>query len=144
MLFIGIDPGKSGGISAVDDDGGIVYCKKFPDTERDLCDVITGFTCQGYFIYKAIIEHVHSMPKQGVASSFKFGMSYGFLRGCLIASGIAFDQVTPQKWQKYMGCLSGGDKNKTKAKAQQLFPAQKLTHATLLLAEYARRTNQRA
>jgi len=77
-----------------------------------------------------------------VSSTFKFGQSYGFLRGVLIASEIRFVEVRPQEWQKAMGCLSRGDKNVTKAKAQQLWPAQKITHATadaLLLAEYFRR-----
>ena len=53
-----------------------------------------------------------------------------------------FEEVAPQVWQKVLGCLSRGDKNVTKAKAQQLFPAIKVTHAiadALLLAEYARR-----
>ncbi len=60
----------------------------------------------------------------------------------LIASRIPFEEVTPQKWQKTLSCLSRGDKNITKAKAQQLFPGLRVTHATadaLLIAEYARR-----
>jgi hypothetical protein len=58
-----------------------------------------------------------------------------------------FEEVSPQKWQKAMGCMTKGDKNVSKAKAQQLFPQLKITHAiadALLIAEYARRTyNQR-
>jgi hypothetical protein len=84
------------------------------------------------------------MPGQGVSSSFKFGMSYGSLRMALIAHSIPFESVTPQAWQKSLHCLSGGDKNRTKARAQQLFPNQKVTHATadsLLIAEYIRRVS---
>jgi crossover junction endodeoxyribonuclease RuvC len=90
----------------------------------------------------AAIEQVHAMPKQGVASSFKFGQSYGFLRAMLIAFGIRFESVTPGKWQRELGCLSRGRKNVTKAKAQETFPGVKCTHAisdALLLAAYARR-----
>jgi crossover junction endodeoxyribonuclease RuvC len=142
VIFLGIDPGASGGLAFIHDDGSMdPALEKMPDTERDLWEIIDGDE-DAIPIAFAAIEAVHSMPKQGVASSFKFGRSYGFLRGCLIASGIPFEEVTPQRWQKELGCLSKGDKNVTKARAQQLFPKLKITHATadaLLLAEYARR-----
>ena len=137
--FLGIDPGQSGGIAFVGE--GLLLAFSMPNTERDLWGLMGGRERYGGDVF-AVIERVHSMPKQGVASSFKFGQSYGFLRGCLIASGIPFEEVTPQVWQREMGCLSKGDKNVTKARAQQLFPALKITHATadaLLLAAYAQR-----
>jgi crossover junction endodeoxyribonuclease RuvC len=143
-VFLGIDPGQSGGLAVLM--GGPLHPKspeafvwKMPETERDLWEIVRTREVGEAF---AVIEAVHSMPKQGVASSFKFGRSYGFLRGCLIASGIPFEEVTPQKWQKALGCLTKGDKNVSKRRAQQLFPGLKITHATadaLLLAEYARR-----
>lgn len=60
----------------------------------------------------------------------------------LTAAGIPFDEVSPAVWQKYLGCLTGGDKNVTKAKAQQLFPHITVTHAiadAILIGEYLRR-----
>lgn len=141
-IFLGIDPGQSGGI-AVLGLGANPAAWKIPETERDVWASLYDLELDSFSQpVLAVIEAVHSMPKQGVASSFKFGRSYGFLRGCLIASGIPFEEVTPQKWQKALGCLSKGDKNTTKRRAQQLFPSLKITHATadaLLLAEYARR-----
>lgn len=44
-----------------------------------------------------------------------------------------------------MGCLTNGDKNITKQRAQQLFPSAKVTHKiadALLLAEYCRRVHR--
>jgi hypothetical protein len=41
-----------------------------------------------------------------------------------------------------MQCLTGGDKNISKRRAQELFPSLKITHAVadaLLIAEYGRR-----
>jgi Holliday junction resolvasome RuvABC endonuclease subunit len=138
MLFMGIDPGQSGGIAVVDQGGHIIGVTKMPDTERDIYAAIQSFHDADY----CYIEQVHSMPKQGVASSFKFGTSYGGLRMALVAAGLRFETVTPQRWQSLLGCRSKGDKNVTKRRAQELFPGQLMTHAiadALLIAEYCRR-----
>ena len=135
--YIGIDPGASGGIAAIQ---GGPLAWPMPETERDIWELMKFFAKTPSFV---VIERVHSMPRQGVASSFKFGMSYGALRMAIVASGIPFEDVTPQKWMKALGCLSGGDKRVTKQRAQSLFPKLKITHATadsLLIAEYCRRT----
>lgn len=135
--YIGIDPGAAGGIAAIK---GGPLAWPMPETERDIWDLMKYFAKEPSFI---VIERVHSMPKQGVASSFKFGMSYGALRMAIVASGIPFEDVTPQKWMKALGCLTGGDKNVTKQRAQSLFPKLKVTHKiadSLLIAEYCRRT----
>lgn len=155
MIVLGIDPGASGCIAAIEDgtqpiERRWIECPKYcllTDTETDISNWLSFFSPMGDCPVHAFIERVHSMPKQGVASSFKFGQSYGFLRGLLIGHGIPFEEVTPQKWQKEMGCLTKGDKNVSKAKAQQLFPREKIVHANadaLLIAEYGRRVlNQR-
>jgi len=138
MRILGIDPGQSGGIALL---GEITpMASKMPDTEKDIFDLLDSYDGN-----RAYIEAVHAMPGQGVSSCFKFGRNYGFLRGCLIALGIPFETVTPQKWQKALGCLSHGDKNVTKAKAQELFPSLKVTHSTadaLLIALYGSRLNR--
>ncbi len=139
MNFLGIDPGASGGIARIGN-GLTPYAWKLPDTERDIRDLMANIS--GLSIEMCLIESVHSMPKQGVTSSFSFGRNYGFLRGLLHAFDIRFDEVTPMKWQKALGCQSHGDKNITKSKAQQLFPDIKITHAiadSLLIAEFCRR-----
>lgn len=143
MIYIGIDPGASGGIAIIDSSGEVLHCWKMPGTERDILECFSW--ADHYTATFAVIEKVHAMPKQGVSSTFKFGMSYGFLRGCLVAAEIPFEAVAPGVWQKAMGCLSKGDKNVTKAKAQELFPSIKVTHAiadALLIAEYARRIHK--
>jgi len=140
MIIVGIDPGMAGGIAFFDwpPDGKPFICAfKMPGTERDIYDLLAGR--EGAVVF---LEAVHSMPGQGVSSSFKFGRGYGFLRGIVTALKYPLHDVTPQKWQKALGCLSRGDKNVTKQKAQQLFPQLKITHATadaLLIAEYGRR-----
>jgi crossover junction endodeoxyribonuclease RuvC len=135
--FIGIDPGSSSGGMAIV--GASLEAHGLPETERDIYDMLMSFKARG--VAYALIEDVHSMPEQGVSSSFKFGRSYGFLRGILTASGIPFGQIAPQTWQKIQSCRTHGDKNVSKARAQQLFPGLKITHKTadaLLIADTAR------
>jgi len=139
-VILGVDPGGSGAIACIDD-GGEPSWIKLDSTEADIAHAVASWDAE-HVVDFAFIERVHSMPKQGVSSSFKFGQSYGFLRGILVALSIPFEEVTPQTWQKSMGCMSKGNKNVTKARAQQLFPGVKITHANadaLLIAEYGRR-----
>lgn len=142
--FVGFDPGASGGAAFLNATFGTMCAYKFDGmTERDIWELLREYRDMNGGIHLANLEQVNAMPKQGVSSTFKFGTSYGFLRGLLAASGIAYEMVTPQKWQKAIGCMTKGDKNVSKAKAQQLFPSVKVTHAiadAMLIAEYARRT----
>lgn len=142
MIYIGIDPGLSGGIAWITDSG-IVCAIKMPETERDVLDLFEGIGgAGGAGMSIAFLERVGVMPAQGIVSAFTFGKGIGGLRMALTAARIRFDEVTPATWQRAMQCLSGGDKNITKRRAQQLFPDRTITHATadaLLIAEYGRR-----
>jgi crossover junction endodeoxyribonuclease RuvC len=144
MIYIGIDPGASGGIACIWESGA-ADAWKMPETERDVSQLLCQFSFGKHLELNdvfAVIEQVGPMPGNGVTGMFKFGMNYGFLRGLLTAFEIPFDEARPQKWQKAMGCMSKGDKNITKQKAQQLHPELKITHATadaILIAEFARR-----
>jgi hypothetical protein len=140
MLFIGVDVGEKGGIAMIDEKGDVLLATKMPATDADILAVFPPAEVES----RACLEKVHSSPQMGVASAFSFGGSYRALRMALTARGIPFDEVTPQVWQRRLECFSSGDKNVTKARAQQLFPGYSpVTHAVadaLLLAEYCRRT----
>jgi hypothetical protein len=141
-LVLGIDPGQNGSVALMGLNNEIEielleYDKMTPHDLANRLDTLKGL------IRIAYIEAVHSMPAQGVASSFKFGRNFGFYLGVLIALKIPFKYVLPRAWQKHHRCLSKGDKNVTKRKAQELFPWLSITHSTadaLLIAEYGRHT----
>lgn len=138
-FFIGIDPGMQGGIAVLSDTD---IWGLWPLTDQTDADIANILTLHGAKLF-AMIENVHAFPKMNASSSFKLGTSFGVLRGCLAVRNIPREFVTPAKWQKALGCLSHGDKNITKRKAQELFPGQTITHITadaLLIAEYCRRT----
>ena len=142
-LIIGIDPGQSGGIAAILNDNRLREATKMPETERDIVDLLREYrdmaASEGAEI-KCYLESVHAMPAQGVRSVWTFGRGFGILIGVLAALEIPYELVTPQKWQKAVGCLTRGDKNVSKRKAQQLFPmVPKITHYladALLIAHY--------
>ena len=144
QIHCGIDPGQSGSIACIpNNDPSKAWAIKMPETLGDLWAHISELSKLEHEAV-AYLESVHSMPGQGVSSSFKFGRGFGTLEMALTAAGIRFEYVTPQKWQKALGCLTKGDKNVSKAKAQQLFPHLKITHAIadgLLIAEYCRRAS---
>ena len=142
-ITIGIDPGANGGIAWIDYNGKACV-EKIPDTLQDLWELLCDITnypkssIDGRS-YKAYIEQVASSPQMGVVSAFSFGRGYGNLEMALTAAGIPFERVRPQVWQKALGCMTKGDKNVSKSKAQELFPDRKVTHATadaLLIAYY--------
>ena len=140
MNYIGIDPGgASGGLALLrydTDELFDVQACKMPATERDIVEQLREW--QALAPCRALIERVHAMPKQGVSSSFAFGRNVGVLHGALAALRIPYDEITPQRWQTFMGCMTRGDKTVTKRRAQQVLPqVEKITHATadaLLLA----------
>lgn len=142
-ITIGIDPGANGGIAWIDYNGKPCV-EKMPDSLQDLWELICDITNYPRSTvdgrsYKAYIEQVHSSPQMGVKSAFTFGNGFGHLEMALTAAGIPFERVRPQVWQKALGCMTKGDKNITKRKAQELFPDIKVTHSiadSLLIAHY--------
>ena len=139
-LFIGIDPGISGGVCATT--GGVSVCSKCPGTIADMSMLMSNvLDLESNPI--CIIEAVHSMPGQGVASTFKFGMNYGQWIGILAALQVPYIQVTPSKWMKVYGAMPKEKtqrKNQLKHLAQQRYPELSITLATsdaVLLAHYA-------
>lgn len=156
MFYIGIDPGVSGGLALLDSRGGVAAVSKMPGTERDLLDLLEAWDDagrgsgsnggeHGKRIRAGAIERVWSSPQMGVVSAFTFGRGFGALRMALTSIRVPFDEVLPHRWQTALGCLSRGDKNVTKRRAQQLFPSQTVTHAVadaLLIAEFCRRQHE--
>jgi hypothetical protein len=147
MLHIGIDNGSSGGIAVLTQLGGIWRVDPMPPSDPEILELLTAVRAM---IYKqgdchAMLEHAQAFPGMGVSGAFNYGRGYGAMQMALLACGIPYDVVTPGKWQSKLGCLSGGKKNITKARAEKLFPTQKVTHAiadALLIAEYGRRVHQ--
>ena len=135
MVYIGVDVGVAGGIVALDEGGYVILAVKMPRTDSDLLSVLKFHNAV------AVLERVSSSPQMGVKSAFTFGGGYRACKLALLANKIPYVEVSPQKWQRAMKCLTGGDKQVTKVMAEHLFPKTRVTHAiadALLIAEYCR------
>jgi len=101
--YLGFDPGKKGFMCLYDSS----YCgyRHYPlfdgnRLNRDMLEVLEKLSKT--YTMMAVIEQVHSMPHQGVASTFSFGTNYGMVIGMLETLGIPFTTVTPGKWQRFI------------------------------------------
>ncbi len=110
-MVIGIDPGLKGGIciATPDIDFWSTYAMPVTGGGIDLRELklILTVPLNRPPADLVVIEKVHSMPKQGVSSSFKFGDGFGSLKGLCVGLGLPFILVTPQKWKKTV--LAGYD-----------------------------------
>jgi hypothetical protein len=123
MVFIGIDAGFSGAWGMIDHHGSYRACGDMHHTDKylltqfiyeEIIDALHGDD------HEVVVETVHSMPKQGVASSFKFGVAYGGAVALAERLNCAWHMVTPQVWKKALKLDS--DKQKSMDLARQLWP----------------------
>lgn len=145
MIYIGIDPGASGGIGVIDTKEGTAH--SFPYSDFALYQILHGCS-----VDKCMVEKVGAMPGQGVTSMFNFGKAYGYILGALDMMQISYELVVPKTWKKEYGLTS--DKQQSIECCKRLFPTCDLRRTShcrkehdgmaeaLLIAEYARRHMQ--
>jgi crossover junction endodeoxyribonuclease RuvC len=125
VLFVGIDPGIRGAISGLDVANKILWATEMPiiehpkkKTEYDIPRIAALLKVSR--ADRICLEAVHSMPGQGVSSTFLFGKGFGILLGVVGTLGIPLTLVAPRTWKaKY---LLGTDKNISRERATELFP----------------------
>ena len=122
-MIIGIDPGKSGACALIDTNIVVdFFDMPWKDKQVDVVELsdMLSFWRNIYEPECLVVEHVHAMPKQGVSSTFQFGVSYGIVIGCAYTLGFDVVFVTPQKWKKALGLSS--DKDESRMLATRLWP----------------------
>lgn len=114
---VGIDPGVNGGLAIYD--GKSVKCFKVPTLKKEISGKtrteidrakLHNIFLEGAFYgvcSRVYVEKVHSMPGQGVASMFSFGVSYGVVLGMIASWEWETVDVRPQEWRKSIGVLEG-------------------------------------
>lgn len=146
-MIIGIDPGQSGGIAAIDGDAS--HAVPMPLSGKDINGHAVANILKNLTPSVVILEKVHAMPKQGVSSTFKFGMGYGLVIGVCEALGIPYRLVTPQAWKKVVLAGTAKDKDAAISFVRRAYPGVDLTPGhkrvphdgmadAICLAEYGR------
>jgi len=151
MLFIGIDPGASGGLAFIHGEDKLYpEVKKMPETLHDLHQLV--FSKMGghgsiYGCLEKVGGYIKGRTLTGSAM-FKFGMYFGWAESVLAFLEVTYTLVPPRRWQREFVSPRGktetkGDwKKRLKAEAQRRFPTCKgITLATtdaLMIAEYCR------
>ena len=122
-MILGIDPGASGALVALDWQGQPIEWMRMPVMKEGSATQVNGLavaefirSVSGICDIRAYVESVHSMPKQGVTSSFNFGHSAGVIAGVLAALEVPTVMVTPQRWKKRAN-LIGTNKDAARSKA---------------------------
>ncbi len=125
MNILGIDPGLTGALALLSDDGLSVFdipTLKVRTRGREVVwsEVARWVDAAGH-IDHAVIEAVAAMPGQGVSSMFKFGYIAGGLRGIVAAHFIPSTSVAPKRWKRDMAVPK--EKDGARARASELFPS---------------------
>jgi len=151
MILLGLDPGLTGALAAIDSDGQIVALHDLPILRDgklafvDAPELVSHMTAaRAGRPARILVERVSAMPRQGVASSFQFGVGFGSLLAACRFLAMPLELVTPAVWKRALGLPA--DKRASLDRARMLFPTAELHLAkhdgraeALLLAEYGRR-----
>lgn len=128
-MIIGIDPGLSGAICVMEGDS-VILLDDIPTvtfsagrTKNRVDGALLADILREYGGARlAVVELVHSRPKEGVCSAFSFGFTSGVIFGVLGTLKIPFITPLPAEWKRSMRL--GKDKELSRARALELFPGQ--------------------
>jgi len=141
MKILGVDPGIRGALAIVNSNDGatpqLVDVLDVPvigtGAKERVNTVLVWDWLAKHAPDHALIERAGSMPKQGVASTFKYARAVGSLETVIACHNIPYSIIEPAVWKKFHH-LRGGDKEASRQRALQLFPnarnwfARKLDH----------------
>ena len=144
--YIGIDPGKGGGIAVIHGKGQI-KAYKCPESSEEMAllfQIIIGNTPPNKI--RLLMERVWARPTNAVRAAFSYGVNYGQWLGISASHEVDMNTVIPIDWIKWIGCPKALKKDVRKRwlkeKARELYPkVNKLTLATsdaILITHYAK------
>jgi hypothetical protein len=122
MIFAAIDPGAVSAAIAVFNDATPLFVDDIRTADGMIDGLALAKALQDMRIAQVVIENVHSMPKQGVASTFKFGMGCGIIHGVFGALRLPVTLVAPSMWKGFHRL--NADKEMARALALRKWPEQ--------------------
>lgn len=101
MIFAAIDPGAVNAAMAVFRDGEPLFVDDIRTTNGMLDSVALAKALADMRVAHVVVESVHAMPRQGVSSTFKFGMGCGIIHGVVGALRLPMTLVSPGQWKTF-------------------------------------------
>jgi len=90
---VGIDPGLNGALALLEG-AKLTDLTDMPTHAKRVNGRLVAETLMRWDPDYVVIEDVHSMPKQGVASSFLFGLNTGIVIGAVQACGLPMIKIS--------------------------------------------------
>jgi hypothetical protein len=119
MIVLGIDPGSVSAAWGLLGPG-VCLCDDVPVAANMVNAVGFADMVAGSGADMVIVERVNAFPKQGVSSSFRFGMGLGIIHGVVAALGFRMIEVSPTVWKRHFKL--GPEKEDARALALKRFP----------------------
>jgi crossover junction endodeoxyribonuclease RuvC len=131
VRILGVDPGIHGAVAIVERNDGavprLVAVYDVPTLGVKARERVNTLTLRDWLVAQrpdhALIERAGSMPKQGIASTFKFARAVGSLETVVACLDIPLSIIEPSAWKKFHH-LIGTDKENSRLKVLQLFPQE--------------------
>ena len=106
MIFAAVDPGAVHAAIALFQDGHPVFVDDIRATNGILDSVALAKALADMKVRHVVVENVHSMPRQGMSSTFRFGMGVGIIHGVVGALRLPLTLVAPAKWKGFHALIS--------------------------------------
>jgi crossover junction endodeoxyribonuclease RuvC len=126
LRFCGIDPGLSGAVAFIRPNAA------YPANHIAVFDApLIGGEFDGVAFAQLLnerlpdlvaIEHAFSRPGQGVASTFKFGKTFGQALGVIQTLKLRYELVSPAVWKKYFKITPNSPKDASRLVCKRLYP----------------------
>jgi crossover junction endodeoxyribonuclease RuvC len=133
--IVGVDPGVSPTVCILIDDPGKPLAVEFYDKGETSYETIIGGSRRSRpsasflrtifansLASLVVIEDVHSMPKQGLSSTFAFGYASGMIEGVACALQLPVLRVLPTVWKKAYRIQPKSNKGLSRHVASNLAP----------------------
>ena len=157
MIAIGIDPGLSGAVAVIDENG-VRRADEMPTVQtgktgfvkravdlHGLASILRPYANQPLIqqSVKVFLERVNAFPGQGTSSMFSLGMSYWGAAGVVAGLGLPLHLVEAKDWKRHFRL--NADKELARGLAARMFPSVDLSRKkdhgraeALLIAAYGR------
>jgi crossover junction endodeoxyribonuclease RuvC len=126
--IVAVDPGLSGAIAVLDEDGELVELFDTPTVttttnRREISAAALAAILRKFPGTPAAVERVGPRPGEGAVGAFAFGHGFGTVLACLATLGHPVRLVSPVSWKRWCAIPPGADKQAAIGVAARMVPS---------------------